>query len=342
MNDNNIIVEKEFKIHGITYEFGAYFKYKDLFKRLLDLMTVLPNDRIDNKEIYFQTEQNSKNINQNILFNLRNQKNKIIKNIKSLFESLSNHPISIENNNKTISYPLKNNLIIRNLNNNNNKNKSLRKYFSLKKRNDNNKIYENKDNKENIKTVDNIFPNYHSLYHSTSKIPKNKIKIIKLKKDISKNNSKNYLPFLKTENSINNNNNNFLFENNTLNEKRIFNKLIESKINLKRNNLHSNNINSIKILTKDDINYKNIKDIYLNPIIYNHFFFGNIQNESHKKSFNKSIRYDEEKNIILNPKKYFVNFFPGKKIKNKNFIFKSTSKLRKKIQNNKNDFKVIK
>ena len=42
------------------YEFGAFFKYQDLYKELLNLLTKLPSKRIGLNGIFFQ-----KNINEN-------------------------------------------------------------------------------------------------------------------------------------------------------------------------------------------------------------------------------------------------------------------------------------
>ena len=99
------------KKEGKTYEHGAFFKHQDLYKRLLDLMTILPSDRIGDKGVYIQNYDESHITNLNVILKLREQKNKIMKNIGNLIESLSNyHSIQLKKikdfnkKNKSVSY----------------------------------------------------------------------------------------------------------------------------------------------------------------------------------------------------------------------------------------------
>lgn len=42
---------------GKLYEHGAHFKYIDLFKSLVDLVSVLPSERLGNNGVYFQDDE---------------------------------------------------------------------------------------------------------------------------------------------------------------------------------------------------------------------------------------------------------------------------------------------
>ena len=56
---NMIDKKKQKETHPVKkYEYGAYFRVKDLFTKLLDLIEVIPVDRLGNDGIYFQTENN--------------------------------------------------------------------------------------------------------------------------------------------------------------------------------------------------------------------------------------------------------------------------------------------
>lgn len=56
---NMIDKKKQKETHSVKkYEYGAYFRVKDLFTKLLDLIEVIPVDRLGNDGVYFQTENN--------------------------------------------------------------------------------------------------------------------------------------------------------------------------------------------------------------------------------------------------------------------------------------------
>ena len=48
------------KKHNI-YEFGAHFKYRDLYKSLINLVNILPSERLGSNGIYFQHDENNNN-----------------------------------------------------------------------------------------------------------------------------------------------------------------------------------------------------------------------------------------------------------------------------------------
>ena len=52
---NMIDKKKQKETHPVKkYEYGAYFRVKDLFTKLLDLIEVIPVDRLGNDGIYFE------------------------------------------------------------------------------------------------------------------------------------------------------------------------------------------------------------------------------------------------------------------------------------------------
>ena len=48
------------KKHNI-YEFGAHFRYRDLYKSLINLVNILPSERLGSNGIYFQHDENNNN-----------------------------------------------------------------------------------------------------------------------------------------------------------------------------------------------------------------------------------------------------------------------------------------
>lgn len=55
MKDNKETKEK-------IFEHGAHFKYMDLFKSLVELVSILPSERLGNNGIYFQDDEEKHNI----------------------------------------------------------------------------------------------------------------------------------------------------------------------------------------------------------------------------------------------------------------------------------------
>ena len=287
---------------GKTYEHGAFFKYQDLYKRLLDLMTILPSDRIGDKGTYIQNNNESHIINRNVIIQLREKKNKIMNNIENLIESLSSyHSIQlgksndISKNNKSFSY------------NKYRTNQNLRKKnpikLSLK--------IPNTSRGGTFKTLGK------SQFDSINKIKKKKnLKINSLRK------------FNKT---INAKNNNFRFittdiqtpEHKKVNTLKNVSKLVGHSYEDRKfpniNAGHSRNRNSIK-----DINILK----YINSTSYrNSYSKINAMNFVHSNYFltkdndnrNKNIKFfkytNGENSKGLSAKKYFINFLPYKKIK---------------------------
>ena len=88
------------------YEHGAHFKYIDLFKSLVNLVSILPAERLGHNGIYFQhDETESKRLNLSLLRNIR--ANKSLLHI-SIHKSLRNSPVkstpTIKHTNTTIKY----------------------------------------------------------------------------------------------------------------------------------------------------------------------------------------------------------------------------------------------
>ena len=61
------------------YEYGAFFKYQELFKKLIDLMSILPKERLGFNGIYFQRNNNINiiKITNSTISNFRNSLNSI-------------------------------------------------------------------------------------------------------------------------------------------------------------------------------------------------------------------------------------------------------------------------
>ena len=49
------------KKHDNKYEYGAYFKYNDLYKALLNLIPILSSNRFGKDGIYFQRNEKKMN-----------------------------------------------------------------------------------------------------------------------------------------------------------------------------------------------------------------------------------------------------------------------------------------
>jgi len=89
LNQKKNILKKKKKIHQ-EYEFGAHFKYTDLFGRLINLINILPKERLGDNGIYF-IDDNNKN----------NKRNSDISSdlIKNFYKKTNFGPISIKNKN---------------------------------------------------------------------------------------------------------------------------------------------------------------------------------------------------------------------------------------------------
>lgn len=71
---NMIEKKKQKETHPVKkYEYGAYFRAKDLFTKLLDLIEIIPVERLGNDGIYFQTEKKEpvKNFEKTRTINIR-------------------------------------------------------------------------------------------------------------------------------------------------------------------------------------------------------------------------------------------------------------------------------
>lgn len=123
------------------YEHGAHFKYIDLFKSLVNLVSILPAERLGHNGIYFQHDEiESKRLNLSLLRNIKS--NKSLLHI-SIPKSLRNSPIkctpTIRHINTNIKYSEARLSTFGNANNSNKK--AFRVNVRLKKLNNNhNKI----------------------------------------------------------------------------------------------------------------------------------------------------------------------------------------------------------
>ena len=97
LNKKKNILKKKKKIHQ-QYEFGAHFKYTDLFGRLINLINTLPKERLGDNGIYF-IDDNKKNNNSTDLIKNFYKKNNLVP---------SSLPISLKNKYK-LALKLKNN-----------------------------------------------------------------------------------------------------------------------------------------------------------------------------------------------------------------------------------------
>ena len=59
------------------YENGAHFKYIQLFKRLVNLVSILPAERLGHNGIYFQHDDTDSKLNLSVLHNMKSHKSLI-------------------------------------------------------------------------------------------------------------------------------------------------------------------------------------------------------------------------------------------------------------------------
>ncbi len=99
LNQKKNILKKKKKIHQ-QYEFGAHFKYTDLFGRLINLINILPKERLGENGIYFIDDNKNNNVSSDLIKNFY-KKNNLVP---------SSLPISLKNKYKyKLSLKLKNN-----------------------------------------------------------------------------------------------------------------------------------------------------------------------------------------------------------------------------------------
>ena len=48
------------------YDYGAFFKFEDLYRELINLLTILPSSQIGNNGIYFQKHHENKSTHLNL------------------------------------------------------------------------------------------------------------------------------------------------------------------------------------------------------------------------------------------------------------------------------------
>lgn len=289
------------KKQGKTYEHGAFFKYQDLYKRLLDLMTILPSDRIGDKGVYIQNNNESHIINQDVIIKLKEQKNKIVKNIGDLIESLSTyHSNQIGKSNDI-----------------NKKNKS----FSYNKYRTNQNLSKNNPIKFSLKMPKT---SRGGTFKTLAKSQFDSINKIKKKKNLKINTLRKF------NKTINAKDNNFRFittdvqtpEHNRVNTLKNGRKLIGTSYEDKKlpniSKVYSRNTNSIKdINILKYINNTCYKNSYnkINLMNYVHSNYFLTKDNDNKKKNIKFLKYTNGENSKgLSAKKYFINFLPSKKI----------------------------
>ena len=289
------------KNQGKTYEHGAFFKYQDLYKRLLDIMTILPSDRIGDKGVYIQNYNESHIINQDVIIKLREQKNKIVKNIGNLIESLSNYHSNQLGKSNDI----------------NKKNKS----YSYNKYRTNQNLSKNNPIKLSLKIPKT---SRGVTFKTLGKSQFDSIKKIKRKKNLKINSLR------KINKKINVKNNNFRFistdiqtlDQNRVNTFKNANKLFGHSYEDRKfpniNKVYSRNTNSIKDIkilkyinnTCFTNSYKKINQ--MNFVHTNYFLTKDNDNRKKNIKFLKYIKGENSKG--LSAKKYFINFLPSKKM----------------------------
>ena len=201
---------KKKKIHQ-QYEFGAHFKYTDLFSRLIDLINYLPKERLGNNGVYFQDDnlknqrnsvildhlndniyqkfniepsQNKKNTTKNSnLISFKFRKNLKLNRLKTIDNSKPSNPLLLYNN-YLVSLPNKKYKY-----NSNNFNSCEKNYFNSPQKNKttNYSIFKNNRNKKNdINKISNfnttIFNTVETNINKKYKLPKIDCKY-KLKKN---------------------------------------------------------------------------------------------------------------------------------------------------------------
>ncbi len=181
---------------GKKYEFGAYFKYEDLNKELIKLMTVLSSDRIGDKGIFFQKHEKR---NSSLFIGI--PKIHIKKNSNNLLNSSSTRNInlfSLRKKNKLnslrkINSDMKLSLYLPSISNSNIKDDSFNN--SIPKR----KGYKLNTEKKNIKTH-KLFQNESSSFNQTQTQTQTVMKNSFNNLDFLNNNSKYFQQFFYNEN----------------------------------------------------------------------------------------------------------------------------------------------
>jgi len=255
------------------YEFGAYFKYADLHKKLIKLINEISIDRIGKNGKYFEEETNNSN-NSNFQNNFSFNKN--LNSPKNNISSFKLQSYSNKSNNSFLSS------FTKNRNNNNNKQytlKHLKKYklfpfiYSPKQQNN---YFTSK-----INNVDNIYNNSTTKYSNSSIFNNNSSRSIypsidknKSKKDIIFNrnylNNRSKIIYIKKKYSpnirINKKDNSWI-----LNDKKYFSNFFydeeKEKLKFERKKLLNSKNNSLtqrnekKIIYKNDNNKNNYDSI---------------------------------------------------------------------------------
>ena len=231
------------------YEYGAFFKYQSLYKRLIDLMSILPKERLGLNGIYFQ-----RNNNLNII-DITNSTISYFKSSLNSFKSDSNNNILddsykknlLSSNSKDSKYSKRENLFVT----------KLPKLISLKRKKYN---YFSPINTESNNFQENKSRNYHEKYKIKIKSSSQVYKTINQNNLNFLNNNKKYYQLyfnndktLKRDYSNHSNRKIFIHH---LNDKHHFTNLSKHFYNLLHKKTfsfeseHSNNINTVKTLEK--------------------------------------------------------------------------------------------
>ena len=257
-----------------TYENGAHFKYINLYKSLIDLVNILPSERLGNDGIYFEEdEKENKDINKKINDN--------------------NNNINNNNNDNTINFNNSNNNNSNNINNNNNK--------TINFNNSNNYHYNNGNS--NNKNKENLTDRKYKKI--TISLSKNKVFIKKqslnpnrliFKKDFLKgfiNNSYNQNNLF--TNYVNNNP-----KNKEVSNIRSYNEKMINSYERKKNIPFQNSFN---------INKNNKKSFINTDILKNKTF--NFSGDENKKNFLPKINTTHKQNNDFDKKKILLNINPN-------------------------------
>ena len=101
LNKKKNILKKKKKIHQ-QYEFGAHFKYTDLFGRLINLINILPKERLGENGIYFIDDNKNNNVSSNLIKNFYKKNNLVPSSLPISLKNKYKLALKLKNNSKSI------------------------------------------------------------------------------------------------------------------------------------------------------------------------------------------------------------------------------------------------
>ena len=101
LNQKKNILKKKKKIHQ-QYEFGAHFKYTDLFGRLINLINILPKERLGENGIYFIDDNKNNNVSSDLIKNFYKKNNLVPSSLPISLKNKYKLALKLKNNSKSI------------------------------------------------------------------------------------------------------------------------------------------------------------------------------------------------------------------------------------------------